>query len=171
MQHPVIQQYQYHKWANDRVFDHLKSLPAQVYDNEIKSVFSSIQVVLGHIYQTDGMWLSVMSGDEFSQTLNIIKKLKEKSTGINLSEMRLLYEDMNKQYFDFLENHDDLDKKLTISHPKYGDLDTSVTDMTKHIVNHGTYHRGNITAMLRQQEQKGVPTDYIFYLYELEKSS
>lgn len=34
------------------------------------------------------------------------------------------------------------------------------------IVNHGTYHRGNLTVMLRQLGRSGVSTDYIFYLYE-----
>ncbi|MEH7531611.1 DinB family protein, partial [Priestia megaterium] len=32
--------------------------------------------------------------------------------------------------------------------------------------NHGTYHRGNITAMLRQLGHPGVMTDYVLYLYE-----
>ncbi|MEC5258611.1 DinB family protein [Bacillus amyloliquefaciens] len=30
-------------------------------------------------------------------------------------------------------------------------------------MNHGTYHRGNISAMLHQMGYKGVPTDYIFF--------
>jgi uncharacterized damage-inducible protein DinB len=167
MKHPAIQQYNYHKWANTRVFEHLKSLPGEVYTNEIKSVFSSIQEVIIHAYQAEGMWLSVMSGDDFSETMDVINELKEKSRGESLLEMQQLYEEMNKKYFDFLNNHDELDLKFTINHPRYGDLDASVTDMVKHVVNHGTYHRGNITAMLRQQGHAGVSTDYIFFLYNL----
>ncbi|WP_313897918.1 DinB family protein [Brevibacillus sp. FSL L8-0520] len=41
----------------------------------------------------------------------------------------------------------------------------------QHVVNHGTYHRGNIAAMLRQQGYAGVPTDYVFYLYELSQQA
>jgi uncharacterized damage-inducible protein DinB len=37
--------------------------------------------------------------------------------------------------------------------------------MILHVVNHGTYHRGNITAMLRQMGYASVPTDYGIYLY------
>ncbi|MFC0332820.1 DinB family protein [Paenibacillus sepulcri] len=29
------------------------------------------------------------------------------------------------------------------------------------LVNHGTYHRGNITAILRQLGHPGTPTDYV----------
>ncbi len=35
-----------------------------------------------------------------------------------------------------------------------------------HVVNHGTYHRGNVTAMLRQQGYAGVATDYLFFLMD-----
>lgn len=167
MKHPAIKQYSYHKWANTKVFDHLKSLPGEVFNNEIKSVFSSIQEVISHAYLAEGMWLRVMSGDDFSDIMKVIKELKEKANGRNLLELQQLYTEMNEQYFDFLNNHNDLDQKFTIKHPKYGDLDASVTDMVIHVVNHGTYHRGNITAMLRQQGHVGVSTDYIFYLYDL----
>lgn len=165
MKHPSIQLYDYHKWANYRVFEHLKSLPAEVYDIEIKSVFSSIREVLAHIYQVDGMWLSVMSEDELSKTMEIINQLHEKSQGLNLEEIKQLFEELNRQYEIFLGEHEDLDKEITIKHPHYGEMKTRVSELVKHVVNHGTYHRGNITAMLHQQGQKGVSTDYIFYLY------
>ena len=44
-------------------------------------------------------------------------------------------------------------------------MKTAAADMILHVVNHGTYHRGNITAMLRQMGYASVPTDYGIYLY------
>ncbi|WP_379865959.1 DinB family protein [Laceyella putida] len=41
----------------------------------------------------------------------------------------------------------------------------NLSELVQHVVNHGTYHRGNITAMLRQLDNKGTFTDFIFYLY------
>lgn len=55
MKNHAIQQYNYHRWANHRFFDHLIELPNEAYDQEIKSVFSTISEVITHIYQTDGM--------------------------------------------------------------------------------------------------------------------
>ncbi|MBE3554365.1 MAG: hypothetical protein IMW85_05085 [Thermicanus sp.] len=40
-------------------------------------------------------------------------------------------------------------------------------EIIHHIVNHGTYHRGNIAAMVRQLGQTGVSTDYIDDLREM----
>lgn len=166
MKHPILQEYNYHKWANDRIFEHIDKLPDKLYDSKIKSVFSSIKEVLIHIYQVDGMWLSVMSGHSFSETMNVIKQLKERSENPDLGEMRTLFKEINLQYEEFFSEQDDLDEVISIEHPRYGKMDTPVSDLVKHVVNHGTYHRGNITAMLRQQGQAGVPTDYIFYLYK-----
>src|SRR5690625_355434 len=166
MKHPSFQLYNYHKWANNKIITHLKELPEEVYSQELKSVFPSIQIVLQHIYQTDGMWLSVMSGDDFSQTMEKIELLKEKSEKKSLADTEIFYSGFNEQFEDFLTSHPDPDKKMTISHPRYGDITTTVSQLVSHVVNHGTYHRGNITAMLRQQGHAGVPTDYIFYLYE-----
>lgn len=75
---------------------------------------------------------------------------------------------MNQQYETFFEGIENLDKVISIEHPRYGKLETPISDLVRHVVNHGTYHRGNITAMLRQQGHPGVPTDYVFYLYEID---
>lgn len=167
MENRTLQQYDYHQWANSRFFEHLEELPDAVYENEIQSVFSSIAEVIVHIYQTDGMWLSVMSGDPFEETMIVINQLKEKTANRSLSHMQKIYAELAEEYKAFFEGFGELSKVTTIEHPKYGSLETPVADLVKHIVNHGTYHRGNITAMLRQQGHAGIPTDYIFYLYEI----
>lgn len=168
MKNPAIKEYNYHKWANARIFDHLEELPDDIYSNEIKSVFSSLKEVLIHMYQVDGMWLSVMSGKPFSETMNVIKELKQKSENPSLDELIDLFKEINEKYESFFADLDDTDNTIEIEHPRFGKLKTTVSDLVKHVVNHGTYHRGNITAMLRQQGHAGVPTDYIYYLYEIQ---
>ncbi|UFJ42599.1 hypothetical protein LOK74_08945 [Brevibacillus humidisoli] len=43
---------------------------------------------------------------------------------------------------------------------------TSYSEVVQHVVNHGTYHCGNLTAMLRQMGYAGVPTDCEFFLFD-----
>ncbi|MCW9708330.1 DinB family protein [Fodinibius salsisoli] len=165
MKHSAIQQYDYHQWANNRFFEHLKQLPAGLYTQEVESVFSSIAEVISHIYRVDGMWLSVMSGDSFEETMQVIKKLETQSDGKGLELMQRLNEALAQRYATFFKQQDP-DEIISVEHPRYGALETSVANLVQHVVNHGTYHRGNITAMLRQQGEAGIPTDYVFYLYE-----
>lgn len=167
MNNQTLQLYDYHRWANTRVVNHLKKLPDEVYTREIESVFSSIQEVIIHVYQTDGMWLSVMRGDSLGETMEKISQHRQKSTRKDIYDMQYLYSQMTKQYKVFFAEQGDLEKIITIEHPKFGKMETAISAMVTHVVNHGTYHRGNITAMLRQQGHAGIPTDYIFYLYEI----
>lgn len=169
MNHRIIRRYEYHQWANHRILKHLNKLPDEVYNFNIKSIFPSISVVIEHIYQTDGMWLSVMSGDSFETTMDIINRLQEESEGTTLEEMPKLYDELSEQYLDFFEEQQDLDNEIEIEHPKFGTMTSAISELIEHVVNHGTYHRGNIAAMLRQQEYAGVPSDYIFYLYNVGK--
>lgn len=114
------------------------------------------------------MWLSVMSGDSFDETMLIIEEQKKKCADQDFEGMRNLYTEISELYDNFLADQADFERIMTIEHPQYGKVKRSISEMVNHIVNHGTYHRGNITAMLRQQGHAGVPTDYIFYLYEVD---
>lgn len=155
----------YNRWANDRVFNHLKKLPDEIYDREIKSVFSSVEEVIDHMYLVDGMWYSVISGDPLDETMKVIDQLKEESTGKNLDDMQELFFGIADKYDSFINGLADPDEVITIEHPQFGKMDSPISSLVQHVVNHGTYHRGNITAMLRQQGEKGVPTDFVFFLY------
>lgn len=164
MKHQAITRYDYHKWANNSLLEHLDKLPEEIYERKIESVFSSISAVIAHIYQVDGMWLSVMSGDSFEETKRVIQDIQGKLSDSSLERMKEIFPELNNRYESFLSEQEDLDRELAIEHPRYGKHRVSVSGMVEHVVNHGTYHRGNITAMLRQQGHAGVPTDYIFYL-------
>jgi len=60
-----------------------------------------------------------------------------------------------------------MDVHMEYTHPHHGTLKATYADIMQHAVNHGTYHRGNIAAMLRQIGFAGTNTDYVFYLYEV----
>ncbi len=167
MKHQAIKRYDYHKWANNRVFAHLETLPAEVYEQQIENVFTSISAVIGHIYQVDGMWLSVMSGDSFEQTMQVISEIQKKLSDKSQARMKSLFSELSEQYDTFLNRQKDLDQLMTIEHPTFGKQQFALSGLVEHVVNHGTYHRGNITAMLRQQGHAGVPTDYVIYLNEM----
>ncbi|MFC7393779.1 DinB family protein [Scopulibacillus cellulosilyticus] len=171
MKHQALQQYDYHLWANKRVFEHIKELPSDIYHKEIQSVFPSISEVLVHIYTVDTLWLSVMSGESFDQIKALVERLQGETKGKTIEEMETMFSGISKQYKAFFDGQKDLDKEITCEHPQFGRLETRLSELVQHVVNHGTYHRGNITAMLRQFGYSGVPTDYIFYLYEVNLKS
>ncbi|MGG1218213.1 DinB family protein, partial [Priestia endophytica] len=96
-----------------------------------------------------------------------IAQAQEKTKGRNLEEMEKLFYELSEGYRTFLNHESDLDKEISPEHPQFGRLDTHLSELIQHVVNHGTYHRGNLTSMIRQQGYSSVPTDYVFYLYEI----
>jgi uncharacterized damage-inducible protein DinB len=64
-----------------------------------------------------------------------------------------------------LSSQEDLEKRIELDNPYAGLRETSLAEIVLHVVNHGTYHRGNISAMLHQQGDASVMTDYAFYWY------
>lgn len=167
MKHRALELYDYHVWANNRVFERLKELPADICHQPVQSVFPSIFEVLVHIYLVDTTWLGVMRGDGFGEIRALVVRLQDETKGKSIEEMEVLFVELSKQYNAFFDCQEDLDRPVSGEHPRFGRLETRLSQLVQHVVNHGTYHRGNITAMLRQLGHAGVPTDYVFYLYAM----
>lgn len=165
MKHHALQMYDYHTWANKEVFDHLKQLPPDIYRKEVQSVFPSISEVLVHMYVVDTVWFGTMRERGFDEVRETADRLREEMPAKSLEEVEAMFVDLTEQYHAFFDSQDDIEKVITTEHPHYGQTKFRLAELVHHVVNHGTYHRGNITAMLRQMGHKGVPTDYVFYLF------
>ncbi|MFP3888577.1 DinB family protein [Priestia filamentosa] len=169
-----LQFYQFNTWANEQIFKRLKELPEETYRKEIQSIFPSLSHVLTHIYLSDLGWFDVFLGKDLLHALNLAKEHKEEMEAKSLAEMEQLFTDLSERYKTFLSKEENLPKQLSIQNPAGGVMETTVGDLVPHVVNHGTYHRGNISAMLRQMGHSSVPTDYGMYLFlfaQKEKSS
>ncbi len=168
MSKQIIRNYEYHVWANKRVFQRLGQLPEDILYQQMTNVFPSIYEALVHIYRVDTVWLSGMNGTTYEQTKMLLDGIAEKTTGKNLEQFESLYAELAEEYSTYLQSGANLQAIKQFPHPVYGVLNTNTEELIQHIVNHGTYHRGNITSMLRQLGHAGASSDYVFYLYELD---
>lgn len=166
MKQNSLQLYNYHLWANNRIFAHLQELPRSIDHQEIQSVFPSIFDALVHLYRVDNTWLLAMSKVNRETIIAKLGQLQSDVQGKSLEELEKMFHELAEQYKTFFRQQD-MEEVTEYPHPQYGTLVASYSDIIQHIVNHGTYHRGNITAMLRQLGHAGVATDYVFYLYEV----
>lgn len=132
----------------------------------MQNVFPSISKTLAHIYITDAVWLSTMRESSFKQTRDMAKQLSSELEGKSLEETEVMFLGLTPEYTAFFAHQVDLDQPISLDHPYIGKLTTRFAELIQHVVNHGTYHRGNISSMLRQLGHRGIPTDYVYYLYE-----
>ena len=166
MTHHSYLLYDYHIWANNRIFTRLEQLPEEVFHAEVTSVFPSVAQTFRHLYVFERLYRSVLAEVPNVEIFPKIPGWTEEAKATTVDGIRQLFVSASEQIRELLERTPDPDKAMTIVHPTYGSLDTRFSDILQHVVNHGTYHRGNVTAMLRQQGYSGIPTDYIFYLME-----
>lgn len=161
------QLFHYHVWANDKMLRHLRDLSEDIHRQELQSVFPTIGDTLAHMYIVDNMWLSAMWGDSSETSQALLPVLQQEVKDANLDVFQACFAKVAARYEAFFARQTDLEAVSEYPHPTYGTLRASYNDILLHVVNHGTYHRGNITAMLRQLGHMGPSTDYVFYLYSL----
>jgi uncharacterized damage-inducible protein DinB len=160
---------QYNTWANIRVYGHLRQLPKEAYRQQIKSVFPTIAHVLQHLYIIDKGWHSVLTkqyaADDYATISATVNRLINETNDLPLHQLELKHLQLAKELEQFISTNESSRKNT------YAGVEMSLMDVIVHVVNHGSYHRGNITAMLHQLGHSSIPTDYGYYLYTLEHLS
>ncbi|MEK7402567.1 MAG: DinB family protein [Gemmatimonadota bacterium] len=161
----VLEQFEYHHWATDRVLEVAAALTAAQLDKEWGGSFGSGRGLLRHVIGVERLWLERWNGrsmkglPEFALTwsgrdfLNEWKKIAAEQ-GEYLSEL----------------SRDMLLGELTYTNIKGERLTYRLAEILAHVVNHGTYHRGQITHLLRDCGVTAPSTDFLVFVGERRKS-
>ncbi|MGE6603512.1 MULTISPECIES: DinB family protein [Lysinibacillus] len=157
--------YEYHVWANKVLLERMRELPSHVLYEEIKSSYSTIAQTFSHIYVVDVMWLQVLKGIDMQEAFQSARTLVEKTNFYSLDEFIKANEELATQYEKWMSSQQDLEQKINVNNPWTGSRNTAYSEILFHVANHGTYHRGNITTMLRQQGYESIMNDFSLYWY------
>jgi len=79
-----------------------------------------------------------------------------------IHQLREINESLFEQSFRILEEQD-FDRIVNYVNSQGESFSNSVKDILFHVVNHSTYHRGQVMLQLRESVQDAISTDYIFY--------
>ena len=145
-------------WANERIVEWLKPQVPELLEENVPSSFPSIKATLVHMLDTERFWLSVVQQappvffrDEFTGRneelfCGIVEQSKEFETYVNSLTEDLILEN---RYLDT--------PWVKGERPQF--------DFILHVINHSTYHRGQVTTIAHNVGIKGAPmTDYNAYL-------
>jgi uncharacterized damage-inducible protein DinB len=146
MKRYFLKLYQYNAWCNQRVLSAIAR--QQVRDEKILSV-------LGHIVAAQYLWLHRIKGLPAPD----VKLWGNYSPG-QLTEMATY---ISGQWIEFIESTDDFDRELVYRNYTNDPYTNNVEQIMIHLVNHSSYHRGQIAMLLRQKGFEPVNTDYITY--------
>jgi uncharacterized damage-inducible protein DinB len=136
----------YHYWARDRMLQAVELLTPEQYVRDLGSSFKSVRDTVVHMYFAEWAWYSrwtghsptsALSPEHFPDVDSIRAAWTSQEEKVRLFVHSLGAADQLERVFDY--------KTLN------GEPGRSVLwHMLQHVVNHASYHRGQITTMLRQ---------------------
>jgi uncharacterized damage-inducible protein DinB len=135
----------YHYWARDRVLDSARHLSAEEFIQDRGNSFASIRDTLAHTYFAEWAWYSRWHGESPAA-------LPNPDRFVTVDALREAWDMLERQMRDFLEPLSDDDLRRVIEYRLLsGKAGASpIWQMVQHVVNHASYHRGQVTTMLRQ---------------------
>jgi uncharacterized damage-inducible protein DinB len=152
----------YNQWANQRTVAAASFLKNDEFTRNLGSSFSSVRDTLVHIMAAEWLWLerwnqrspnAMLSAADFHTPDAIAQRWKEIQrvqnvflTSIAPERLRAIvsYTNLRGQTYAYL-----------------------LWRQMAHVVNHSSYHRGQVTTLLRQLEAAPVPTDLLIYYDEM----
>ena len=154
----------YSAWATNRIFEAVEGLLPEETMRDMKSSHKSIHGTLTHLVGTEKMWLSRMSGTPDKAML--------KPTDVpTVADVKATWEQTGFALAKFLGLQ--TDKKLEDT---FGFLTLTGEQFTyrygealQHVVNHSTFHRGQVVSLMRQMGHNPPDTGLTIFIRESRK--
>ena len=149
----------YTKWANNRLISDLERTDLQLLDSDMGSSFLSIRETVKHIWLGEEGWLSRLQGGPWATP-------RLDACSGTAAELFVGWQRTTSALVDFVQSAD-LEELVHFEHEGRV-YDIPAREIVQTVCNHGSYHRGQVVTMLRQQGVSEVSqTDYIRWVRDL----
>ncbi len=153
----------YHYWARDRILDAVDLLTPEQYLKDLGNSFKSVRDTVVHTYGAESIWYLRWMGNSPSS-------LPDSSAFPDVASIRGPWSAQEEQVRLFVQSlaaSNQLERVVKYRTQSGQQAESMFAQMLQHVVNHASYHRGQVTTMLRQL---GAPApksqDMIFFFRE-----
>lgn len=155
----VVELFAYDAWANARVFDAAEALTADQLGAAAASSFPSVRATLGHLVSAEWIWLRRWQGESPSV-------IPAWADGASLAELRSRLAAVQAERDGYFASLGDADLARVVEYRNIaGETHAEpLAGLVRHVVNHSTYHRGQVTTQLRQIGVPPPATDLVVFL-------
>lgn len=135
----------YHYWARDRMYEALEPLTPDQATADLGGSFGSIHETVAHLYAAEVAWYARWQGASPAA-------LQTGAQFPSLAFLRTAWVDHERKMRAFLEDlgEEGVARVFSFTLLTGQGASSPFWQMLQHIVNHGSYHRGQVTTKLRQ---------------------
>jgi uncharacterized damage-inducible protein DinB len=140
-----LELFAYNAWANRKIFDAAAGLPAEQYTRDLKSSHGGIHGTLAHIVWAEHLWLNRW----LSKPNPAVPQGGDLRT---LAQVRSRWEEVEAERGAFLQDFTAarLDDTRVVKPSTGGEYVHTFHQMLRHVVDHSSYHRGQVVTLFRQ---------------------
>lgn len=137
--------FDYHLWARERALAAVDGLTSEQFLRDMGNSFGSVRDTVAHLYGADQAWFQRWNGGS-------PRGLPAPAGFPDLASLRAAWAELDPKMRAFVAGLDADGLARTLTYQAFsGQTGTfSYQQMLQHLVNHGSYHRGQITTLLRQ---------------------
>jgi len=141
----VRELFAYNAWANRKFFHALARLPAEPYFRDLRSSHGGLHGTLCHIVWAEQLWLNRWLG----RANPAVPQGKDLAT---LAAAEARWEEVEAERAAWLAGLTEpgLDGVVTVKPSSGGEHAHTFRQMFRHVVDHSSYHRGQLVTLLRQ---------------------
>jgi uncharacterized damage-inducible protein DinB len=149
--------FEYHAWASQALLE----AAAQATQEQLAAAtgvsFGSLLGTLQHIFFADRVWIARVNGQN--------RPLKAEGESPSLAELGSLWSPVQRSLIDWAAglSPEVMNEEIHWVNIRGEHKKSFRWKIALHVVNHGTYHRGQIVSMLRQMDYPVPATDLIYY--------
>lgn len=153
--------YDFNAWANRRTLESCVALSSDQFTRDLASSFRSVRDTLGHVYGAEWIWLERWHR-------RVPQAIPSPSDFPDLETTRARLAEMDSSLITYVASLTAEDLPRVIEYKTLAGVAQAqpLWQMLQHLVNHSTYHRGQVATMLRQLGAKAQPTDLIAFYRE-----
>src|SRR5689334_4268051 len=151
----------FNTWATHKILDACQVLSDEEFNRNLGNSFNSVRATVVHLMGAEWVWLQRWLGDSPRSLLP-----QEEFPNLAAIEARWMTLAKQQQTFFLTLTDDRLAEKISYVNLRGQPAAYTLAHMIQHLVNHGTYHRGQVVTMLRQLGHPAPSTDLLLYVDE-----
>jgi uncharacterized damage-inducible protein DinB len=135
----------YHYWARDRILDAAERLTPEQLTRDLGNSFPSVRDTLVHLFSAEWVWCARWQGASPQTML-------DPAAFPDVASLRAAWHEHEQKVRAVLAQFGENGIVRAIEYRTFNGVAQAQPfwQMLQHVVNHGSYHRGQVTTMLRQ---------------------